>query len=84
MMDAAALQWDRTTAQYLLPCLLSLPLKTSPIQEDNLALLQPALSCFMLQGYLVPVAPCKSGVDQSPHKSVIPLLPPRKNKGTFC
>lgn len=31
-------------------------LKTSPVQEDYLAFLQPALSCFTVQGYLVPVA----------------------------
>lgn len=81
MTDAAALRWDGTTGQFLLPCLLSLPLKTSSVQDDCLALLQPALSCFTLQGYLVPVAPRKSGVNQSCHKSVNPSATTEEEQG---
>lgn len=50
-----------------LPCLPRLTLQTtqklSPMQEGCLPfLLQPALFCFMLQGYLAPVAASKEVV----------------------
>lgn len=68
MMDAAALRWEGGTIGQFSPAppLPSLPLQTaqkaSPRQEGCLSFLQPSLSCFMLQGYLVPAAASKEVV----------------------